>query len=200
MAYSDFTLEEVTERFHLQITQTNLFASIPPEPATSWLLETLERSRPLAVVSEKARSEFIVGPILLALRDTCHDISIYSGQRLDGDVSVGLSGECDFIVAHGEQLPIFRAPVLTLIEAKKNDVESGLGQCAAQLLGARLWNERHETQVETLYGCVTTGEAWQFLSLHQSLLTIDATRYYINDLEQILGILVWISRIPTPIL
>jgi hypothetical protein len=194
MAYSDFTLEEVTERFHLQITQANLFASVPPTPATSWLLETLERSRPLAVVSEKARSEFIVGPILLALRDICRDVSIYSGQRLDGDVTVGLSGECDFIVAHGEQLPIFRAPVMTLIEAKKNDVESGLGQCAAQLLGARLWNERHETQIETLYGCVTTGEAWQFLRLYENQLTIDSTRYYINDLEQILGVLAWIAQ------
>jgi hypothetical protein len=192
MAYSDFTLDQLVHQYALHLTQADIFALVTPHPVTPWLSNTLERSRPLAVVSEKARSEFIVGPILLTLRDLRDHVAIYSGQRLEGDAAAGLTGECDFIIAHGEQLPIFSSPVMTVIEAKKNDVESGLGQCAAQMMGARLWNADHQTGIETIYGCVTTGEAWQFLCLHQDQLILDTKRYYINDLEYILGILFWI--------
>jgi hypothetical protein len=52
----------------------------------------------LALLSEKARSEFIVAPVLLVARELSHDtVAIYSGQRLDVDASRGLQGECDFI-------------------------------------------------------------------------------------------------------
>jgi hypothetical protein len=118
MAYSDFSLDILVHQYRLHLTQADIFATVAPHPVTPWLMDTLERSRPLAIVSEKARSEFIVGPILLTLRDLREHIAIYSGQRLEGDATTGLTGECDFIIAHGEQLPIFSAPVLTVIEER----------------------------------------------------------------------------------
>lgn len=41
----------------------------------------------------------------------------------------------------------------------------------------------------TDYGCVTTGEDWQFLKLEQNIITFDNKRYYINEVEKILGVL-----------
>ncbi len=89
----------------------------------------------LALVSEKARSEFVVAPILLAAREMSREtLTIYSGQRLDVDPERGLQGECDFILALSAPLPRLRAPLLIIVEAKKNDIEAGLGQCVAQMV------------------------------------------------------------------
>jgi len=190
MAFTDFTLDTLRISFGISIRQEPLFANIQPIPIPSWLRETLDKGMPLALGSEKARSEFIVAPILLALRDlNSNQITIYSGQRLEGDPAVGLVGECDFLVTPSPPLPIIQAPIISLVEAKKNDIESGLGQCAAQMLGAQRFNLRDHTGIETIYGCVTTGEVWQLLKLDDLVLVIDTERYYINELEVILGVL-----------
>ena len=190
MSYTDFTLDTMPDLFHLVIQQASLFPNPLPIAAPQWLSETLERGLPLALVSEKARSEFIIAPILLALRELSGNrVSIYSGQRLDGDLQQGLVGECDFIVTNTLPLPIIQSPIISLVEAKKNDIESGLGQCAAQLVGAQRFNQRHETPIEIIYGCITTGEVWQFLKLAGTHLVIDSDRYYINEMKIILGIL-----------
>lgn len=189
MTYSDFTLEKVHSMFGLTIHRVSLFAPVTPLDPPSWLQTTLEKGMPLALGSEKARSEFIVAPILLASRDLYQNaVSIYSGQRLDSDPSSGLVGECDFIVTTTPPLPLIQAPIISIVEAKKNDIEVGLGQCAAQMVGARLFNQRDRTGIETIYGCVTTGEAWQFLKLEQDNLDVDSERYYITNVGVILGV------------
>ncbi len=188
MAFTDFTLDMLRVSFGISIRQEPLFTHVVPLAIPTWLKETLDRGMPLALGSEKARSEFIIAPILLALRDLNHNqITIYSGQRLEGDPAVGLVGECDFLVTPTPPLPIIQAPIMSVVEAKKNDIESGLGQCAAQMLGAQRYNMRDSTGIETIYGCVTTGEVWQLLKLDELLLLIDTRRYYINELELILG-------------
>jgi|GEM_PF-4101015 len=35
-------------------------------------------------------------------------------------------------------------------------------------------------------------EDWQFLTLHDQLVTIDTRRYYLNQPEELLGVLEWI--------
>jgi hypothetical protein len=69
------------------------------------------------------------------------------------------------------------------------DVEAGLGQCAAQMVGARLFNERNGEPPGPVFGCVTTGEVWQFLGLEGALLTIDNTRLFIDNVGGILAAL-----------
>src|SRR5262249_39159449 len=155
-----------------------------------WLHETLTRGMQLALLSEKARSEFIVAPILLAARELSHDaVSIYSGQRLDVLPEQGLVGECDFILAATPPVPLLRAPLLTIVEAKKNDIEGALGQCAAQMIGARQFNQREGQNSGVVFGCVTTGEAWQFLRLDGSAIGLDRGRYYIDNVGGILAAL-----------
>ena len=188
MAYSDFPLETAQSRLGISIQETLLFPAASPAAVPEWLPAWLERGTRLALISEKARSEFIVVPILLAARELCGDaFAIFSGQRLDVDPARGLVGECDFILALGPAVPPLRAPLVTVVEAKKNDVESGLGQCIAQMVGARLFNER-AGRTARIYGCVTTGEDWQFLRLDDDAAVYDTTRRYISDLPQLLGV------------
>ncbi len=189
MTYSDFDLNTARRTFGLTITQEPLFPAIEPLPLSPWLQEALNKGEQLALVSEKARSEFIVAPILLSSRDLSHNrVQIYSGQRLDVEPQRGLSGECDFILSWTPPSPTLQAPVVVIVEAKKNDIESGLGQCTAQMIGASLFNQQEGNGLETIFGCVTTGETWQFLKLETPHLLIDSHRYYINEVEQILGV------------
>ncbi|MCI0529965.1 MAG: hypothetical protein L0Y56_21180, partial [Nitrospira sp.] len=78
--------------------------------------------------------------------------------------------------------------IVTIVEAKKNDIEGGLGQCVAQMLGAQLFNQKEGSETETIFGCVTTGEAWQFLKLEKDFVYIDSHRYYIIQVDEILGV------------
>src|SRR5439155_10516596 len=86
-------------------------------------------------------------------------------------------------------LPRLRAPLIAVLEAKKGDVEAGLGQCVAQMVGLQLFNERSGEPLRPVYGCVTTGEVWQFLRLQEAAVLIDRDRLFINDVGDILAVL-----------
>ena len=142
----------------------------------------------MALVSEKARSEFIVAPILLAVRELSHDrITILSGQRLDVDLARRLVGECDFILARSVSVPRLRAPLMAVVEAKRNDIDSGLGECLAQMVAAQLYNERAGEPVPTVFGCVTTGEVWQFLGLTGTVAILHRPRMFIDEVGNLLA-------------
>ena len=79
--------------------------------------------------------------------------------------------------------------LVTIVEAKKNDVEAGLGQCIAQMAAARCFNQQAGRPVSVIFGAVTTGEAWQFLRLEEAVVLIDRKRYYIDNVGAILAVL-----------
>src|SRR5262245_16032655 len=195
MAFSEFTLEEVERSLKIVTQEADLFPDAAPVTVPEWLPGWLARGTRLALISEKARSEFIVVPILLAARElSANRLAIYSGQRLDVEPEKGLVGECDFILAIGPAVPPLRAPVVTLVEAKKNDVEAGLGQCIAQMVAAHHFNRAAGRGGFPVFGCVTTGETWQFLRLVEPAALLDRRRYYLDDVAGILGALLAILR------
>jgi hypothetical protein len=191
MSYADFSLEAVESTFELLSRPGDLFPGLGSVPVADWLRDYLSRGRQVAaLVSEKARSEYLVAPILMASRElTSSELAIFSGQRLDVDPARGLLGECDYIVALTPPLPRLRAPLIMVLEAKKGDVEAALGQCAAQMVGARLFNERAGQSDIHVHGCVTSGEVWQFLRLEQSELIVDRTRFFLDNVGGILAAL-----------
>ena len=194
MAFSEFTLESVERSLGIRTQEAPLFPNLQAVDVPSWLPGWLARGTRLALLSEKSRSEFIVVPILLAARELSGErLAIYSGQRLDVDPERGLTGECDFILALGPAVPPLRSPIAAVVEAKKNDVEAGLGQCIAQMVAARQFNAT-PVSIHHIYGCVTTGEAWQFLRLVGSVAVLDERRYYVDDVPKILGALLAIVR------
>ena len=48
-------------------------------------------------------------------------------------------------------------------------------------------NERNKIEPAMLFGCVTTGEIWQFIRLENNVAYIDKHRYYLTDLTELLG-------------
>ena len=193
MPYSDFSLEKVKRTFELTTSETvDLFGSIPELECSALLTEILRYNAPLAVASnsEKARSEMIISPILLDLRRLLRErINLFSGIEFDVDSTRGLNGICDFIISNSPEILFVSAPVITLVEAKKENITAGLGQCVAEMLAARIFNERAGNEVSTIYGVVTTGSIWKFMKLDGSVISIDLTEYYLKDVNKILGIL-----------
>lgn len=199
MPYSQFTsVGKVKETFHLSTIEGVRF--LPPlEPiAPSDTLENfLAESLPVAIAtgSEKARSEGIVYPVLLEVRRLLNrEISLFSGEEFTVDESVGLNGVCDFLLSRSpEQLDI-EAPAVIIIEAKKADLKSGLGQCIASMIAAQRFNEAKGKIIPTIYGCVSNGSQWRFLQLQGSTVTIDLTDYPLPPVDQILAFLVWMAQ------
>ncbi|WP_413163784.1 hypothetical protein ACL6C3_30155 [Capilliphycus salinus ALCB114379] len=154
--------------------------------------ETLEYNIPLALASnsEKARSEMIIAPLLIELRKQLNSqISLFSGIEFNVDEEQGLKGICDFLISRSPELLMMTAPVILIVEAKKENLNAGLGQCVAEMVAARLFNEREENQIKTIYGAVTTGSIWKFIRLQNDTVEIDLGEYFIDNVNKILGIL-----------
>ncbi len=149
----------------------------------------LEIALTLPIRSEKAKSEWIVVPILTELRTkNSNFFTIYSGDTLNADEKSGLKGECDFILAKDTGTFDLNYPIIQIVEAKKNDIEIGIPQCAAQLVGAKIFNEVKGVILPKIYGCVTTGNEWIFMVLENNTIFIDSKIYYLNEIEKILGV------------
>ena len=193
MSYSDFTLENVNKSLHLSISsREDIFSGVAPLPVSEYLQETLAYNVPFALASntEKSRSEMIITPILLELtKKFINQISLFSGVEFNIEPSQGLNGNCDFLISRSPEFLLINAPVIIVVEAKKENIKGGLGQCIAEMYAARLFNEREENQVTEIYGVVTTGEIWKFLRLSGEVVQIDLAEYFLNDVNKILGIL-----------
>jgi hypothetical protein len=77
-----------------------------------------------------------------------------------------------------------------VVEAKKEDLNGGLGQCVAQMIAAQRFNEQNNQSVPIIFGTVTTGDRWKFLKLESNTVTIGLLEYNLPPVEQVLGILV----------
>ena len=144
----------------------------------------------MAFISEKSRSERLVSPVLSELHELNHQrFTVHSGVDLDVDAAAGLRGECDFVLALSPIRDFVVAPIFCITEAKKQDLELGTVQCAAQLVGAQRLNEQAHRPLPVLFGCATTGVDWRFLTLSGQQLVLDNAVYSIRDLPVLLGTL-----------
>lgn len=194
MPYSNFSLSTVIKQFSLILNDNyDLFADSPEIQPSAYLDFTLKYNLPLAseINTEKSRSEMIIAPILLEVRRLVHDkVSLFSGREFNVEPEQGLNGACDFLLGISESQLIITAPVIIIVEAKKEDIMSGLGQCVAAMVAAQKFNQQEQSQIETIYGVVTSGTVWRFLKLKQNMISVDVVEYYINQISKILGMLV----------
>lgn len=51
-----------------------------------------------------------------------------------------------------------------------------------EMFAAQIFNRREGIDIPSIYGCVTTGESWQFLRLIDNILEIGSNRYFIDKL------------------
>jgi hypothetical protein len=200
MPYSKFTLNKAVADFQLSIAEGPRFIPEIPLIAPSLLLqETLKETLPwaIAVGSEKARSEGIINPVLLEVkRQLKGQVSVFSGEEFNVEPESDLTGFCDFLISRSSEQLYIKAPVIILVEAKKEDLKPALGQCLAEMVAAQRFNKQKKQSINCIYGCVTSGTVWRFLKLEEQQVSIDLNDYSLPPIEPLLAMLVWMSVQP----
>lgn len=193
MAYSNFTLAGVLSTFQLEkIESAGLFSEIEPVTPRSHFKAELAEKAVLATTigTEKARSELIIADMLFELRKHLNGrISLFSGIDFNVDAENDLTGVCDFLVSLSPGQLLVEAPILLLVEAKKEDLIGGLGQCVAEMIAAQRFNAEKGNNIPCIYGTVTSGTDWLFLKVEAACVHIDLTPYQIAQCDKIFGIL-----------
>ena len=199
MSYSDFKDLDSLNSLGITMIESvqNLIASLPIEPSL-FLIEALKRFVPLATAinTEKARSEYIIAPILSEIAFLNSQVSLFSGRNFNVDASRGLTGFCDFILTRNPDKLVIKAPVVVIVEAKNENINDGLAQCIASMYAAQIINQKNqEENIKTVYGTVTTGQVWRFLSIDKTqLVKVDLNERYLTPINELLGILVALMK------
>jgi hypothetical protein len=187
MGYSNFKkIKTVIKKFKLDMQLVNLFDSIKPVKPSAWLIESLEIAEIAPLTNEKSKSERIVSPVLLEIAKAYQNkISLFSGEDINVRSEDDLSGPCDFFFSLQVPKLYVEAPIISLAESKDEDMEWGIAQCAAQMYGAKLYNEMEGKDIPVIYGCATDGIEWRFMKLENDMYFIDNKT--ITELPKILG-------------
>ena len=191
MAYSDFTFPKMSARFGIQQEETALFdtANITPAVLSQHLTDDIAESKMFPIMSEKAKSEAIIFPVIKELKRNNPNITIFSGYTFNIDASNDLMGAPDFMISAKPRMVEVQSPVFCLLESKNRTPDEGFAQCAAEMYAARVFNQQTGEAHETIYGAVTNAFEWIFLKLEGNTIYIDTNRYFLNELPTILGIL-----------
>ncbi len=114
----------------------------------------------VGITSEQARREFLIAPIIAKI---CRQTKQMVKVEYPIMVSNWLKGTLDYY---------FRD--LLVIEAKRDNLENGFTQLAAELIALDQWTT---ASGPILYGAVTTGNDWRFGTFDRT------TRYITQDLK-----------------
>lgn len=190
MAYRNFKESELTKKFGITQRSVRLFNGdkIQPIAPSQRLIDKLEDAHLMNITTEKAVSEAIITPIMMEMKRLNLDkIQIYSGEIINADTSQGLNGEIDFIITKFPYHTEPTAPIIAVTEAKASRVLKAVPQAMAQMLGARVFNQKGGENVDIIHGIITDGDVWIFLRLEDNIVSVDEEKYYINDLPHLLG-------------
>jgi hypothetical protein len=199
MCYREFTsIIQVKQAFGLTTVEGPRFLpQISPIAPSATLTDFLANSLPVAVAtgSEKARSEMIITPVLLEVRKILQqNISLFSGEDFTVDYESGLNGICDYLISRSPEMLEIEAPAVAVVEAKKADLKTGIGQCVAEMVAMQKFNEAKGKPISVIYGSVSNGTQWRFLKLEEKIVSIDLNDYALPPVDEILGMLVWMVR------
>ncbi|CAK0739291.1 conserved hypothetical protein [Gammaproteobacteria bacterium] len=144
-----------------------------------------------AFSSEGARCEIIIFPIL---REVYRPYSSILALWVQKPVSFDdeLTGTPDYIVSkRSEYGKLFlESPILSVVEAKKNDFEQGWGQCLAELVASQKLNNSEAP----VYGIVTDGETWKIGLLENKVFTRNIKNFTIDDLSELFSSLNFVFK------
>lgn len=193
LTYSQVDFQDLRELFSVEVRSASFLPQpITPLPLPGWLREYLGISplTPAISKSKKAVSEAVIYPLLSAVKaHHAGRIGLFSGEPLS---SADLTGICGFILTTDPDSYEARPPIMVLVEAKRQDLLRAIPQCVAEMLVAQQLNQQAGIHFPAVYGCVTTGNQWQFLRLADNQAITDPRILYYSELEAVLGVLDWV--------
>ncbi|MEZ4729487.1 MAG: hypothetical protein R3E79_20340 [Caldilineaceae bacterium] len=190
MAFSDFkTVEQVISKYPLAIKRERFLPDVRQE-SPAWFITNLN----FALASQAAQEteqyfrESFIFPFLQLVWQQHTQLKLWINRAIT--VNDLLYGEADYLVSHWIQdkpiTQLVNTPLLAVAEAKRQDFDAGWGQCLAEMIACQKMNKNNDF---TVYGIVSTGQAWEFGKLYGDTFTRDPLTYTIVDPDRIYGIL-----------
>jgi hypothetical protein len=196
MSYSKFKkLEQLADLGIQNISQDWLPMLNKVFEPSQYILNDLLEAKEEGLGTEKAKSEYLIAPILKEVRrKNPNKFKSFSGYEFDVDSEKDLVGYCDFILSLSAHQFDIAAPVFCLVEAKNAEIDRGLAQCGAEMYAAHLYNEKKGQPKKQIFGCVSNAFSWCFLKLENNTLFIDPNYVPLTFTEphRVLGVLQWI--------
>lgn len=189
-SYSQFTSEDIKE-LGINFIRGKLFSqTITPINPSVFLLQTLETNQAFPIESEKAKSEYLIVPILTEIRvNNPNKFTCFSGYQFNVDSQLGLKGFCDFILSKKYNAVFIESPLVAIVEVKHNqDLPDASPQCIAEMVAAQMFNEKNQEIMPHIYGAITNGYEWLFLKLEGKEVVLDTNRFTIKNLPELLGV------------
>ena len=130
MAYTDFTLETAEAELAVTAQPGVLFPGLRPLAVPDWLQDPLDAvvwpwsARRLGASSSWRRP---AGGPRTVRRSGRHPVRPASGRGPGSPITRSVISSCAVRFA-----PAITPPLLAVVEAKKNDIDAGLGQCVAR--------------------------------------------------------------------
>jgi hypothetical protein len=183
-------IDDVAKAYQVRV-EFRRFIELLPYPVDERFQQELTFNLENLVVkmSEVAVGEFLIAPILREIWKSYTDalllwshVAISAGEEF--------SGVPDYLFTKRSPLGMVRdEPYLLVVEAKKDDFDTGWGQCLAAMVAVQKLNgdERH-----TIYGVVSSGETWQFGKLSGKQFIRDTRSFTITDLPNLFAALHYI--------
>lgn len=190
MAYSDFkTLQVFKKEIGISYKLQKLFPPvIQGFQPSEHLLFDLQEAKTYGLLSEKAKSEMLITPLLKEVRrKNSTQVSFLSGVNLETNIEK-LNGFCDYIFSYVPRALELTSPIFCIVEAKNRTLEEGFAQCAAEMYASYLFNEQNNERQAIIYGAVTNAYEWVFLKFENNLILIDEDRYALQNVEILLGV------------
>lgn len=197
MGYNKFKLEDLESKFGIENFNYEFIEMehLSDFQVSERLIEDLLEAKKEPLATEKAKSEFIISPVLKELRrKNPNKFSYFLGYEFNVDSKQGLNGYCDYIFSAIPEKLTIESPIICFVEAKKADIDNWLGQCGAEMYAAQIFNQRNNKAQKTAYGCVTNAFTWCFLKLEEKNLYIDPNYIPLTftNPHKVLSVLQWI--------
>ncbi|MDQ7090872.1 MAG: hypothetical protein Q9M50_09525 [Methylococcales bacterium] len=188
-SYSQFKPDDI-KNLGLSFIRGKIFNSIKRLEPSQFLLDTLAINQEFPIESEKAKSEYLIVPILTEIQvKNPKKFTCFSGYQFNVDSQLGLKGFCDFIISKKYNAVFIESPLVAVVEVKSNqDLPDASPQCIAEMYAAQLYNEKNEEKITAIYGSITNGYEWIFLRLENKEVILDIHRYGIKNLSELLGV------------
>jgi len=180
--FSRFTLKEAFKQLEInKLIRWNIdFQPVEPSQFFQIRLQRLENFD--LTISEKAK-ELLVDAICEEVIQQHLLLKIWKEAPLQSDT---LTGFVDYLVA--EKRAYLDAPLLCVIEAKKDKFDKGLAQCLVEMQACQ-WNNEQLGKKIDIYGIVTNGETWKFYKLNFDGEVYETLPYALGETSHVLGIL-----------
>ena len=186
---------ETTPRSFSSLTAKEAFALVPAADVTPWLPDTLPRPPSDILIAVLERLQYfdlsgseagkilLIDALLAEIVPPFQNLKVWKAAPLQSDKVYGVA---DFLIA--PRRGYVEAPLLCVIEAKKDDFDAGRVQCIGEMTACR-WNNAQKSDPINVYGIVSNGQGWVFYELAPNGPVRETELFAISDMPRLLGML-----------